>query len=220
MPQHAYRWRVATARLRRARGDLDGALALLDQAVPRYATDFSPPVRPVEALRARVQLARGDLDAAGAWAAAVGLGVDDDLSYVREFEHLTLARVLLARHAAGQAGELLERAGESLLDCSIARRRVGGPAARSRSSSCSPCPTRRGDGAAARSALDDALRRAEPEGHVRVFLDEREIAELLRSLASERTAPPHARTVAAAAAGPRPTPRRLQSGRAGRSSTS
>ena len=64
LPQHAYRWRVATARLRRARGDLDGALELLDEAAPLYDTDFSPPVRPVAALRARVQLARGDLDAA------------------------------------------------------------------------------------------------------------------------------------------------------------
>ena len=31
------------------------------------------------------------------WAREQGLSVDDDLSYVREFEHITLARVLLAR---------------------------------------------------------------------------------------------------------------------------
>ena len=73
LPQHAYRWRVATARLRHARGDLDGALDLLDEAAPLYDTDFSPPVRPVAALRARVQLARGDLDAARRWAADRGL---------------------------------------------------------------------------------------------------------------------------------------------------
>ena len=33
------------------------------------------------------------------WAREQDLSVDDDLSYVREFEHITLARVLLARHA-------------------------------------------------------------------------------------------------------------------------
>ena len=64
LPQHAYRWRVAMARLCRARGDLDGALELIEEAAPLYDTDFSPPVRPVAAMRARVQLAHGDLDAA------------------------------------------------------------------------------------------------------------------------------------------------------------
>ena len=34
LPQHPYRWRVTMARLRRADGDLDGALALLDEAEP------------------------------------------------------------------------------------------------------------------------------------------------------------------------------------------
>ena len=57
LPQHAYRWRVTMARLCRARGDLDGALELIDEAAPLYDTDFSPPVRPVAAIRARVQLA-------------------------------------------------------------------------------------------------------------------------------------------------------------------
>ena len=33
------------------------------------------------------------------WAREQGLSVEDDLSYVREFEHITLARVLLARRA-------------------------------------------------------------------------------------------------------------------------
>ena len=42
LPQHAYRWRVATAHLHHARGDLDAALELLDQAEPLYNTDFSP----------------------------------------------------------------------------------------------------------------------------------------------------------------------------------
>ncbi len=59
LPQNAYRRRVAAARLRQAQGDLAGALALLDEAEPLYDTDFSPAVRPVAALKARVQLARG-----------------------------------------------------------------------------------------------------------------------------------------------------------------
>ena len=47
LPQNAYRWRVVSARLRAAEGDLDGALALLDEAERVYDGDFSPDVRPV-----------------------------------------------------------------------------------------------------------------------------------------------------------------------------
>ncbi len=47
MPQYPYRSRVAAARIRQAEGDLDGALELLDEAEPLYASNFSPDVRPV-----------------------------------------------------------------------------------------------------------------------------------------------------------------------------
>ena len=46
LPQHPYRWRAATAHLRRATGDLDQALELLVEAERVYDTDFSPAVRP------------------------------------------------------------------------------------------------------------------------------------------------------------------------------
>ena len=60
--------------------------------------DFFPNVRPVPALRARVWIAQGRLGEALGWAREQGLSVDDDLSYLREFEHITLARVLMARY--------------------------------------------------------------------------------------------------------------------------
>ena len=61
LPQNPYRWRVAMARLREADGDLDGALQLLDEAQRVYVGDFSPNVRPVPAMRARVLAAQGRL---------------------------------------------------------------------------------------------------------------------------------------------------------------
>ena len=45
-------------------------------------------------------VAQGKLGRAVSWAHERGLSAADDLSYLREFEHITLARVLLARHAA------------------------------------------------------------------------------------------------------------------------
>ena len=53
-----------------------------------------------------------------------------------------------------------------------------------------------GDTAAAVAALDDALRRAEPEGHIRLFLHAGPaVTALLRSVASGEHATPHARRV-------------------------
>ncbi len=83
------------------------------------AGDFSPPVHPIHATRARVLTASGDLAGAAAWGRQHALGPGDEISYLREYEHLTLARMLLAQHRAGEPGrepgllaeatELLER---------------------------------------------------------------------------------------------------------------
>ena len=99
-PQNRYRWCVAMARIREAQGDLDGALDLLQEAERLYVSAFSPNVRPVAALKTRVWVAQGRLGEALGWAREQGLSADDDLSYLREFEHITLARVLLARFRA------------------------------------------------------------------------------------------------------------------------
>src|SRR4028119_124559 len=85
-------------RIREARGDLDGALDLLDEAERLYVADFHPNVRPVAASRARVWVAQGRLGEALGWARERGLSAHDDLGYLLEFEHITLARVLLARY--------------------------------------------------------------------------------------------------------------------------
>jgi LuxR family maltose regulon positive regulatory protein len=193
LPQHAYRWRVATARLRRAEGDLDSAFELLEEAEPLYATDFSPPIRPVSAMKARVQIERGDLAAADRWAAAQGLATGDELSYVREFEHVTLARALLAREesiddaitlldrlrVAADDGDRTGSTIEILVLLAIAHQR-------------------RGDAAAAVEAIEDALVRAEPQGHVRAFVDEgHPAAVLVQSVSGEGAAARHAQRVLA-----------------------
>ncbi len=112
MPQNRYRWRVAMARIREAEGDLDGALDLLHEAERLYVSDFFPNVRPVAALKTRMWVAQGRLGEALDWVREQGLSTHDDLSYLREFEHITLARMLLARYRSDRASDsLLEAMG-------------------------------------------------------------------------------------------------------------
>ena len=185
LPQNPYRWRVARARLREAQGDLTGAVDLLDEAERVYVGDFSPDVCPVAARRARVLVALGRTDDALDWARGRELTADDDLSYVREFEHLTLARILLhqkdadgtARAAAYRLLDLLRVAAEqggrtgTLIEVLALQALAtgGGPG---------PHDLRR-----ALDTLERALRLAEPEGYVRTFVGEgAPMADLLGAL--------------------------------------
>jgi LuxR family transcriptional regulator, maltose regulon positive regulatory protein len=190
LPQNRHRWRVAMARVREAEGDLGGAVELLDEAERLYAGDLFPDVRPIAALRARVELARGSVERALAWVRERRLSVDDDLTYLREFEHVTLVRTLLAQHAeTGDERALSDATGllERLLPAAVDGQRTGSVIevlvlqALSRSA--------RGDVPGALEPLARALTLAEPEGHARVFMDEgRPMAALLRALPTQEAA--------------------------------
>src|SRR5690349_5286990 len=200
LPQNRHRWRVAMARVRQAEGDLGGALDLLNEAERFYVSDFFPNVRPIPALRARVRVAQGELGEALGWARERGLSVDDDLSYLREFEHITLARVLLARHAAERAESPLHDATrllERLLRAAEEGQRTGSVIeilvlqALARQA--------RGDVPAALASLQRALALAEPEGYVRIFIDAGPpMASLLRAAAKHGIAPGYVRRLLAA----------------------
>jgi len=185
LPQNPYRWRVAMARIREAEGDLDGALDLLNEAERVYNGDFSPNVRPVPALRARVWVALGRIGEALGWAREQGLSVEDDLSYLREFEHITLARVLLARHSTEPPERSLHEA-IRLLERLLQAAEDGG-----RTGSIieilvlqALAHQTQGDIPAALASLHRALMLSEPEEYVRVFVDEGPpMAILLRAAA-------------------------------------
>ncbi|GAA1953768.1 LuxR C-terminal-related transcriptional regulator [Nocardioides panacihumi] len=186
LPQNPYRWRVAIARLRAAEGDLSTALELLDEAERVYVGDYSPNVQPVHASRARVLAARGDLAEAHAWARQHHVTVDDELSYFREYEHVTLARVLLADHAATGSAQALEAA-IGLLVRLLAAASDGG-----RSSTVielevllATAYDASGDRGKALESLRHAVDLAETDGWVRVFVDAAATpTPLLRELAA------------------------------------
>jgi len=195
MPRNPYRWRAAMARIREAEGDLGGALDLLDQAEPLYVGDFSPNVRPVQALRARVWIAQGRPGDALRWAREQGLSVDDDLSYLREFEHITLARALLARYESERAEpSLYEAVGflERLLQAAEAGGRTGSVIEILLLKALAH--HMQGDMPAALVPLERALALAEPEDYVRVVVDEgAPMAVLLEAVAKRGISPRYVR---------------------------
>ena len=112
LPQNPYRWRVAMARLRAGRGRPRRALDLLDEAERVYVGDFSPNVRPVPAVRARVlAAARRARRRAVAWARERQLSADDELSLPARVR-ARHPRPAAPRQARGRARDDLPRGGD------------------------------------------------------------------------------------------------------------
>jgi len=200
LPQNRYRWRVAMARVAQAEENLPGALDLLNEAERLYVSDFFPNVRPVPAVRARVWIAQGRLGEALDWTREQGLSVDDDLSYLREFEHITLARLLLARYRRERAEPSLQEAAR-LLERLLLAAEAGGRTGRVIEILVLRALAHQalGDVPAALGFLDRAVTLAEPEGYVRVFADEGPpMAALLRAVAKQGTRRDYVRRLLAA----------------------
>lgn len=185
LPQNPYRWRVADSLLRQSEGDLDGACAGIEEAVRVYAADMFPNVRPVAATRARILLAQGRQDEATRWRRDAGVGPDDAMSFLREYEYITLARLLLAEELKGASGT-----GARAL--SLIRRLLEAAEAGGRNGSIIELSILLA--LASRSTgIDEALKHlaralsvAAPEGYVRMFVDEGPSMEVLLKAAAKR----------------------------------
>jgi LuxR family maltose regulon positive regulatory protein len=164
---------------------------LLDQAERLYDGNFSPNVRPIATRKTRVWLAQGRLGEALVWAREQGLSAENELSYLHEFDHITLARVLLARyqgdHAEGSISGVV-----GLLGRLLKAAQEGG-----RTGSAIEILVlqaiafhAQGDLPAALLPLQQALALAEPEGYVRMFLDEgSSMRQLLREASGREIMP-------------------------------
>jgi LuxR family maltose regulon positive regulatory protein len=171
-PRDLYRSRLVQARIDQAEGDVESALRLLDEADRLYLSEFAPDTHPVAAIRARLLVAYGRLAEARAWAGARDLTPVDPISYVGEFEHTTLARLLIAEASEGRPQALADAL--QLLDRLLAAAEQG-----KRDGSrleilvaTALAHDAGGDSARALRAFDAAVEIAEGQGYVRVFLDE------------------------------------------------
>ncbi|HET7820859.1 MAG TPA: LuxR C-terminal-related transcriptional regulator [Ornithinibacter sp.] len=195
-----FRYFVAGALLAAATGDLTGAVDLLDRAEQLYRPGFFPDVRPIPAMRARIRVREGELTAAAAWARDRGVALTDAAEHLREYDHLTLVRLVLAEYRAHPVGGgpnevlgLLDRLREaastwgregSLVEVDLVRALAHDAAGRRQQ---------------ALTTLADGLTVApEPEGYARLLLDEGEPAlALLEGLDPATPAGQQARRVLA-----------------------
>ena len=172
-----YLWWVVQARLTAAEGDLETALDQLHEAERLYSQTPMPvpDVRPIAALRAQLWVRQGRLAEALDWVRECDLSVDDEPSYLREYEHLTLARVVIAQYKRDGTDEVIDPV------IGLLNRLLAAAEAQDRRGSVikvlvvlALAREAQGDVSAARVALERALVLAEPEGYVRLFVDEGE----------------------------------------------
>ncbi len=181
-----HRFHLTEALLRESEDDIDGALTELHAAERAFVPTPVPDVRPIGAQIARLWIKLGRLQAVREWADTNELRPDDTLSYSHEFEYMVLARLLLEEHRQLQDEVRLQDA-QQLLTRLYADAESGG---RSGSvieillvQALAHVADRKRESAL--ESVAHALRLAEPQGYVRVFLNEGMAIRELISLANQ-----------------------------------
>ena len=174
---------MARALLLRAEDDLDGAVTELERASSLYLPGFFPDVRPIHAVIARIRIAEGRLGEAWDWAHEHRVAATDELSYLAEFGHLTLARLLIAQHRSDDDPACVEDA-LALLDRLLAGAHQAGRGGTVIDVHVlrALAHDARGERQQALTQLEHAVGEGVPNGYVRLFLDEgAPMQELLRA---------------------------------------
>jgi len=158
----------ALARARLADGDFQG-LAVLDEAdawMTEMHLDNLGFMRVMAAQRALIALQLGNLDSARQWMAASDLPPVTEMPFYRYQEYLLMARVHLAQRHPQKALPILDA-----VEVGTTTRQMSGQLILIhclRALALQAC----GDAATALDFLTQALTLAEPEGYVRLFVDE------------------------------------------------
>jgi LuxR family maltose regulon positive regulatory protein len=177
IPENRHRAYTLKARFKMAEGDPEEALDLLSEAERLLVKTATTDLRPVAAFKTQVWVAQGRLAEAMDWACNRGLSTDDDPSYLREFEHITLVKILIAQHRSQPCDDSKDR--HILNALGLLQRLLKAAERAERTGSVieilvqqAVAHEAQGDIPAGLAPLDRAMTLAEPEGYVRVFIDE------------------------------------------------
>jgi LuxR family maltose regulon positive regulatory protein len=167
-PLHRF---VTLARIRQASQDHVGTRAAVQEAMDTASqTGIALDVEQATALQALIDLRLGQLENANGWVERYIhlLRTDDHFTYVHEFELLVFVRVLLAQGRAAEALALLA----DWLPLADATQRLGSLIEMWMLQALALEVA--GQAVAAQQTLARALALAEPEGYIRLFVDEGE----------------------------------------------
>ncbi|HSH00925.1 MAG TPA: LuxR C-terminal-related transcriptional regulator [Anaerolineae bacterium] len=167
------RWYLAMARIKMAEYDWNSAFELLQEAEKRYKRDPFPDLYPLGALKARLWLAQGELSKAFNWVQEQNLTVDDELTYQREFMHMTLAKILVAKYKQNNTQKHFHQANK-LLERLLTASQIGGRLRTILEILIQKAILYQayGDTTTALNALQQAIDLAEPQEYLRIFIDE------------------------------------------------
>jgi len=171
-PLHRY---SILARIRQAKGDQEGTLAALQLAkATAHQTGIALDGERAAALEALMQLRLGQPARANQWAQIYGqtLTEAEQLTYLHEFETLVFVRVLLAQNRAEQVLALFAH----WLPIVEAAQRLGSLLEMFMLQAMAFATEGQVD--AAMRSLTRALTLAEPEGYIRLFVDEGELMRM------------------------------------------
>ena len=200
LPSNFHRVYTAQALLKYAAGESNEALELLNAAERVYYQSPMPLIQSFGALRTRIWLALDNLPEAMAWVRSESLSVSDELGYLREFDHITLAKVLVARQRHGprkhHAGEALSLLQKLLIDAE-ANQRIGSKIDILITTALAYYSL--GDMEEALPRLEQALDLAETQGYRQIFVSEGQpMKEVLRHAVGNGLGGDYARSLLAA----------------------
>jgi LuxR family maltose regulon positive regulatory protein len=195
-----------------SKGELDQATETIQRV-----NDFAPKrllspwiMDQMAAWQARIWLAQDKLDSAAGWAEELGPDGDEALEPMHDYAYGVLARILIAQGRLDEAGRLLQRLFEAAESGSRTAKMLEIMALQSLAYQAQGEPDR------ALDVLERALTLAEPEGFIRLFMDEgRPMARLLHRALNCGIAPEYVRRLLAGESTKEPgsaEPLKVQSG--------
>ncbi len=171
-------------------GDITGAEEIINKLENIAREHHIPPwiINPISEWQVRIWLSNDNRDAAYRWVVERGLDTDGEFSYLNEMEYIALARILIAQEKLTEATKLLQR----LLKPTEQRGQI------SRVIKILNLQAlvfyAEGDKGRAMKSLERAIVLAEPEGYIRIFVDEGPpMASLLYEALSREIAPSYVR---------------------------
>ena len=177
---------ILLARILQARGETNGANKMLQAAINSTQMDLKQMYQAeLSACQVQLWLAQGELDTASRWAQESNLSAEIEFNLQNEFEHISLARVLVTQGRVSSDGAMLTRALGLVERLALSAESAG------RKGHLIDLLILQAIGMEVHEDLNQALpymeralKLAEPEGFVRVFVNHGDsIADLLKEAA-------------------------------------